>query len=186
MNKIAIYPGSFDPISFGHLPIIRDAANLFDKLIIGVGNNLSKKGLIPINDRISLILLCIAEYIKVDIEVERFDGLLAKYCRENEISYIVRGLRDVSDFQLEINMSFINRDLNPKLKTIFIPAEITNSYISSSAIREIFINGGELPSNYVPKPVKEYLEENAEKLRIGKSPVAQICKSLGIPEKSKL
>lgn len=166
MNNIAVYPGSFDPVSYGHLSILHVATLMFDKVIIAIGNNPRKKSFIPINDRIDLIRKSITDF-NSDIEIASFDGLLSKFCEDNNAKFIIRGLRSITDFEFELNMASVNADLNPLIHTIFIPTDPSLSMVSSSVIREIYNCGGKIPRNYTTQCVIKYLDTSrieAEKI----------------------
>lgn len=154
--KIAIYPGSFDPITKGHLDILNTAAGLFDKVIIAVANNSEKHGFLPVETRVKLIRESIKDLDNV--EVDSFDGLTINYAHQKGASILIRGLRAVSDFEYEMQLSQANSALAPDVKTVFLTTKPKYNFISSSTIREIFINNGDV-SKFVPKPVFEYLNK---------------------------
>ena len=155
-ERIAIYPGTFDPITLGHLDIIKRASALFDKLIVAVTTNPSKKPLFLVEERIDMIKGMI-DNIK-NIEVKSFDGLLVDFANKEKATVIVRGLRAVSDFEYEFQMSFINRTLYPNVETIFLPATENVHFISSSSVKEITKLKGNT-ENLVPKKVQNKLIE---------------------------
>ncbi len=154
--KIAIYPGSFDPITKGHLDILNTAAGLFDKVIIAVANNSEKHGFLPVETRVKLIRESIKDLDNV--EVDSFDGLTINYAHQKGASILIRGLRAVSDFEYEMQLSQANSALAPDVKTVFLTTKPKYNFISSSTIREIFINNGDV-SKFVPEPVFEYLNK---------------------------
>lgn len=147
MNKTVICPGSFDPITRGHLDIINRAARMFDCVIVGVLVNSAKNPSFSINERMDFIVEATKELDNV--KVVSFDGLLAEYCRQNNIDAVVRGLRAVSDFEYEFQMALTNKKLNPQLETIFLSADSDAMYLSSSMVREVASMGGDI-SNFVP------------------------------------
>ena len=150
MNK-AIYPGSFDPITNGHLDIIDRSSKLFDKVIIGVSKtSKSKKYLFSDEERLNLI----ADNVKnlVNVEVVIFDGLLVEYAQKMNINIIIRGLRAFSDFELEFQMSLINRKLNNNINTVFLMPHEKYTHVSSSIVREVASLGGNV-KDYVPNSV---------------------------------
>ncbi len=152
----AIYPGSFDPVTCGHLDIIRRAAGVFDKLIIGVLKNQSKKGFFTTEERVAMIDEVTREL--KNVEVVSFDGLLVDYCEAKDVKVIVRGIRAVSDFEYELTMAQTNKQLNGKVETLFFATSAEYSFISSSSIREIASFGGDI-SRFVPDIVRCRVEE---------------------------
>jgi pantetheine-phosphate adenylyltransferase len=157
LKNVGIYPGSFDPITVGHLDLIQRAAKLFDKLYIGIGSNGGKKPFLNYSDRIHLIEKSCHDII--NIEVVYFDGLLVDYCKPRKIKTIVRGLRAVSDFESELSMAHVNRKLYPDIDTMFLATDTDTSFVSSSMVREVFRLGGDI-SQFVPKEVNDYLISN--------------------------
>lgn len=146
-KKIAIYPGSFDPITLGHLDIINRAAKLFDKVIVVVMVNPAKKCSFSPEERVNLIKEC-ASSLK-NIEVEFSDGLLADYAKEKNAQVIIKGLRALSDFEYEFQMALTNSKLNPEVETLFLTTRAENMYLSSSMVRQIASMGGDI-SGFVP------------------------------------
>ncbi|WP_264375308.1 MULTISPECIES: pantetheine-phosphate adenylyltransferase [unclassified Wolbachia] len=154
-NKIGIYPGTFDPITFGHLDIIKRACKLVDKLIIGVAENVNKHTNFDISLRTSMA----KNEVKgagIDADIISFNGLLVKFAKEQNASVIIRGLRAVSDFDYEFQMSWVNYKLFPEIETIFLPASEDTQFISSSFVKEIARLGGDV-SNFVSKSVQSEL-----------------------------
>lgn len=152
--NIAIYPGSFDPITKGHLDVLNTAAQIFDKVIIAVSNNSSKKNFLTAQERLSLIKASIAGMDNV--EADSFEGLTVEYAKRKGAKVIIRGLRAVSDFEYEMQLSQTNSALSEDIKTIFLITKPKYNFISSSTVKEILILGGEI-SKFVPEPVNEYL-----------------------------
>ncbi|WP_265014500.1 pantetheine-phosphate adenylyltransferase [Wolbachia endosymbiont (group B) of Camptogramma bilineatum] len=154
-NKIGIYPGTFDPITFGHLDIIKRACKLVDKLIIGVAENVNKHTNFDISLRTSMA----KNEVKgagIDADIISFNGLLVKFAKEQNASVIIRGLRAVSDFDYEFQMSWVNYKLFPEIETIFLPASEDTQFISSSFVKEIARLGGDV-RNFVSKSVQSEL-----------------------------
>ena len=150
--KTGIYPGAFDPLTFGHLDIIKRSLNIVDKLIIGVADNTNKKSLLSIDDRKKLILSDIATYLETnaDIKIATINGLLTDYASKNNVTCIIRGLRAVSDFEYEFQMTGMNYQLNPNVDTIFLMSSEKYSFISSNFIKEVHKLGGDV-SRFVSK-----------------------------------
>ena len=157
MQRTAIYPGSFDPLTNGHLDIIQRAFKLFDKIIVAILHNPSKKQpLFSVDERITIIKSCLAEY--PNIEVDHFGGLLIDYARKKNANAIIRGMRVVSDFENEFQMAMMNRSLDREIQTIFLMTGLRWVFISSSTIKEVASFGGDV-SNMVPPHVNERLIE---------------------------
>ena len=167
--KTAIYPGSFDPVTNGHLDIITRASRMFDKLVVVVLINPLKNYSFSIPERVKL--LSTATKSVSNIEIDSYDGLLADYFKDHpEIDVIVKGLRATSDFEYEFQMAHTNKDLNPRAETVFIPASANTTFISSSMVKQVAMFGGDL-SNYVPAEIHGEISakltaEFAEKKRI--------------------
>lgn len=150
MKKIAICPGSFDPVTLGHLDIIERAADIFDEVIVLVMSNSSKSNsLFSIDERIDLLGRCIT---KNNIKVDTYNGLLVEYAKQNDAVAIVKGLRAVSDFDWEFQQSLTNKSLNPKVETVFLTARGENMFLSSSMVKEVCALGGDI-SAFVPKQI---------------------------------
>lgn len=145
--KIAICPGSFDPVTVGHLDIIKRASKLFDKVIVAVLVNLEKKPWFTIEERTDLLRKATADI--PNIEIEGFSGLLADFAREKNASAIVKGLRAVSDFEYEFQMALTNRKLDENLETVFLTTSANNLYLSSSIVKQVGMFGGDV-SGFVP------------------------------------
>lgn len=154
--KIAIYPGSFDPITYGHLDILKNAAGIFDKVIIAVAHNGAKSGFLSIEERVELIKKSITDI--ENAEVDSFDGLTIEYAKKRGANVLIRGLRAVSDFEFEMQLSQTNSALCDDIKTVFLTTKPKYNFISSSTIKEIYTNGGDI-SKFVPKAVDEYLSK---------------------------
>lgn len=162
MSKIAVYPGTFDPITNGHMDIIRRASMIFDQLIVAVAKDTSKNPLFDIEERRGMVQAEIFENeFDCFVEVKRLDGLLVDFAAKNSASVIVRGLRAVSDFEYEFQMYGMNSKLNSEIQTIFLPASENNNYIASRLVKEAARLGGN-----IEKFVSPYVEEKLlEKLK---------------------
>ena len=157
-TKIGIYPGSFDPITLGHLDIIQRSLHVVDQLVVAVSNNKSKKHMISIDDRLTLVEQTVSELpaeLKNKIIIEKFDNLLVHYVRKKNASVIIRGLRAVSDFEYEFLMTGMNRSIDKDIETIFLMSSEKYHFISSRFIKEIHQLGGDI-SKSVPKPVLDF------------------------------
>jgi pantetheine-phosphate adenylyltransferase len=164
MTSIAVYPGSFDPITNGHLDILGRAAAVFDTVVIGVLENPRKSPLLPVDTRIAVIreaLRTDAAAILDRIEVKSFDGLTVDFARANQASAIVRGLRAVSDFETEMQLAHNNRVLAPDVDTVFFMTSVENGYVSSSLVKEIASFGGDV-STMVPDAARVAVEETLD------------------------
>lgn len=158
--RTAIYPGSFDPITNGHLDVLTTGSKIFGKVIIAVSNNINKSSFLSVDERIKLI----KESVKHldNVEVDAFDGLTVNYAKQRGATILLRGLRAVSDFEYEMQLSQTNSELSPEIKTVFLITKPEYNFISSSTVKEIFLNDGDI-SNFVPEPVKNYLLEQKSK-----------------------
>lgn len=151
-----IYPGSFDPVTNGHLDIIRRCSEKFDKVIISVLINTRKESVFNVQERIELLNEATEDLS--NIEIDSFSGLLFEYAKQKKCSTIIRGLRAVSDYEYEMQLALVNRKLHPKLETLFMVASTEVSFLSSSLVKEIASFNGEV-SCFVPKVVEEALKE---------------------------
>ena len=154
--KKAIYPGSFDPLTLGHLDIIERSARIVDELVVGVLNNSAKNSLFSLDERVSMIKEMTDSM--PNVTVTSFNGLLVDYMREIDATIIVRGLRAVTDFEYELQMSQTNQKLDPNIETMFLTTSIEYSYLSSTTVREIAAFGGDL-TQFVPEAVALELEK---------------------------
>ncbi len=150
--KICVYPGSFDPVTNGHLDIIKRASGLCDKLIVAVLTNGSKNPTFTVDERISL-LKRVTDDIN-NVEIESFSGLLVDFIKQKNANAIIKGLRAVSDFEYELQMALLNKILDPEIETLFMMTSINYSYLSSSSVREIARHGGNI-EELVPETIKE-------------------------------
>ncbi len=153
--QAAIYPGTFDPLTLGHLDVIERASRIFDRLIVAVGVNASKKPLFSTEERMAMVREVVKDM--ANVEVDSFSGLLVDYCRNKHVYALIRGLRAFSDFEYEFQMALTNRKLAPEVETIFLMPKETHSYLSSSMVRRIAEMGGNI-ENFVPPPVRRALE----------------------------
>lgn len=153
-ERIAIYPGSFDPITIGHLDIIRRSAKLFDKVIVVVMSNYRKAGshAFSVEERVELVKKCTADLCNV--ETDSYMGLLADYAKQKDAVAIVKGLRAVSDFEDEFQQALINKKLNGEIETVFMAASSENMFLSSSVIKQVCMLGGDV-TPFIPKEVSE-------------------------------
>ena len=154
----AIYAGSFDPITLGHLDLILRARRIFPRLTVAVADNMEKTPYFSLDRRLGLIKECLIEDGDLNIEVESFSGLLIDYAARKNAQVLLRGLRAVSDFEYEFQMTLTNRKLSPTLETIFLMPSEAYSYISSRMVKEISILGGDV-SIFVPPPVMKAFKE---------------------------
>ncbi len=154
--RIGIYPGSFDPLTLGHLDIIERARNICDKLIIATARNISKKPLFSLEERLEMIKQSCTSMD--NIEIVTFNGLLADYCKERKVNFIAKGIRNRMDIDYEYAVSVINRKLAPETETIFLLSRSEHSFISSSMVKEVASYGGDV-SSVVPQFVKQKLIE---------------------------
>lgn len=154
---IAIYPGSFDPITNGHIDILKSGSEIFDKVIIAVSYNVNKKGFLPIDKRVELIKKSVS-HIK-NVEVDTFTGLTVEYAKKQNADVLLRGLRTSFDFEYELQLSQTNNALYNDLKTVFLITKPEYNFISSSMVREILANKGDI-SKFVPEVVNEYFLSN--------------------------
>ena len=156
---IAIYPGSFDPITNGHLDILKSGSEIFDKVIIAVSFNVNKKGFLSVDKRVDLIKKSVQDL--KNIEVDTFEGLTVEYAKKKGADVLLRGLRTSFDFEYELQLSQTNNALNSDLKTVFLITKPDYNFISSSMVREILVNKGDI-SKFVPPAVNEYLTSKCD------------------------
>jgi len=155
----AIYPGTFDPITLGHMDIIRRAAGIFDRLVVSVVMNIEKTPLFDIDERVELIRRAVAEF--PNVEVTSSIELLADFARQYENPVIIKGLRNHIDYEYETTMAVFNKKLNPRLETFFITAKLEYTYVSSTAVRQLAAYGADL-SDYVPKIVSDEIDKKIQ------------------------
>ncbi len=159
MNNSAIYPGTFDPITNGHVDLVLRATRLFDRVIIAVAENTSKKTVFSVEERVAMARTALAGI--ENVEVCSFSGLVTSFAKKSEVKVIIRGLRAVSDFEYEFQMVGMNRQLNEKIETVFLMPSEHLSYISSSLVREIAALGGDV-SKFVHKDVMSALRKRLD------------------------
>lgn len=155
--KTAVYPGSFDPVTNGHLDIIRRSAKVFDEVIVGVLVNPQKKGLFDIEERVELIQKVVKDI--PNVKVESFSGLLIHFMKNKGAKVIIKGLRAVSDFEYEFQMSLMNSKLDPNIETVFMMTSAKNSFLSSSSVKQVAMFGGCIkdlvPDEIIPDIMKK-------------------------------
>lgn len=162
-HRIAVYPGSFDPITLGHIDILERAVGLFDEVVVAIGQHPTKRGTFTVAERAELVGASTGHLPSV--RVHAFSGLVVALCRELGARVIVRGLRAVGDFEPEFQMGLANRELAPEIETVFLIPRADRMYVSSSLVREIAMHGGDF-SSYVTEPVrKAVVERTAASLR---------------------
>ena len=158
--RTVIYPGSFDPLTNGHLDVIQRAAKLFDKVIVAVAQNDGKNPLFSLAERLDLVAGCIKNM--PNVEADSFDGLLVNYVEQRSAQAIIRGLRAVSDFEFEFQLALMNRKLNERVETIFMMPKDTYTFLSSRIVKEIARLGGDVGC-FVPDPVRQALLDKFKK-----------------------
>ena len=150
--RVAVYPGSFDPITYGHLDVVRRSSLMFDRLVIAVLNNSGKNPLFSVDERVKMIEEVTKEF--PNVEVDSFDGLLVDYVRTKQAQVIVRGLRAVTDFEYELQMAQTNRVLAPDIDTVFLTTSLEYAYLSSTIMKEVAKFNGDL-SKFAPPEIIE-------------------------------
>ena len=148
--KIAVFPGSFDPFTLGHLEVLKSALKIFDKVIVAIGNNASKGGFFPVELKVRIAQDAVAGM--PNVEVCSFSGLTVDFCVEKGAKFIVRGMRTTTDFELERAISQANKRMRPSILTVFIPSSHEYSFISSTVVRDVLVNGGKA-TDFIPKNV---------------------------------
>ncbi len=158
--SIAIYPGSFDPVTFGHLDIIERASKIGDKLIVGVLKNCSKTPLFSVEERVNMLKE--ATFQLKNVEIISFDGLLVEFAKNMNADIIIRGLRAITDFEYELQMAQTNHILNSEIDSLFLTSNIDFSYLSSSIVKEVASYGGDI-SKFVPASVADKVYNKYQK-----------------------
>ena len=161
--KSAIYPGSFDPVTLGHMDIIERAAGVFDKLYIGILINKKKQPMLSFEERVDILKEATSHI--PNVEIISFEGLLADFCKENQIDAIIRGVRGAMDFEYELPMAQINQKLNPNTQTVFLAASPEYSYVSSSAVKELASFGGDY-KDMLPEAAYRVMKIKADKTKV--------------------
>ncbi len=158
--NVAVYPGSFDPITNGHLDVVQRAARVFDRVVVGVLGNPRKSPLLEVDTRVAIIADAIAAEPQLArcVEVRAFDGLTVDFCRTVGAAFLVRGLRAIADFELELQLAHNNHQLAPDIDTVFFMTSLEHSYVSSSLVKEIARFGGDV-STMVPAPAVPAMRE---------------------------
>lgn len=156
VEKLAVYPGSFDPVTNGHLDLVRRATGIFQKVVVAVLRNIQKDCLFTVEERVQLLRESVSGL--PNVEVDAFDGLLVDYVRRKKARHILRGIRAVSDFEYEFQMALMNRRLAPDLETVFLMPREEYTYLSSRLVREVARLGGPV-EGLVPPPVIRLLKE---------------------------
>jgi len=156
MTRVAVFPGSFDPITNAHLDVVRRGAELFDQLVIGVLGNPRKTPLFSVEERVALIVAEVGDLESV--KIESFDGLTVKFAAKHQAEFVIRGLRAISDFEAELQMAHTNRRLAPEIDTVFLMTGLEFGYVSSSLAKEVAAFGGDV-SPMVPAGVARALRE---------------------------
>lgn len=162
--KIGIYPGSFDPVTKGHLDIIERSAKMVDKLFVAVLNNNTKSPLFSVDERVNM--LCEVTKDIPNVQVDAFSGLLVDYAKKRNATIIIRGLRAVTDFEYELQMSQTNRIMDENVDTIFLTTSLQYAYLCSSTVKEVALCGGEV-GKFVPEYVVEKIKEKVSLLNAG-------------------
>ncbi len=167
MRNIAVYPGSFDPITNGHVDIIQRGLKVFDKMIVAVLENPEKSPLFTTKERIEMIHQVFTE--EKNIKVKAFHGLLVDFAKKNRARIVIRGLRAISDFEYEFQMALMNRKLNPEIETFFMMPNVSYTYLSSKLVKEIFMLGGclkDLVPKFVEKKIREKFKKEKNRLNL--------------------
>ena len=151
MSRTAIYPGSFDPLTYGHVSLIERGLRVFDRLIVGIAINVRKTPLFTLAERVQLLEECFPEQDR--LEIDTFEGLLVEYAQQRQCQVILRGLRAVSDFEYELQMANMNRKLDDKIETMFMMTEESHFYVSSGMVKEVARFGGSV-TDQVPDHVE--------------------------------
>ncbi len=155
-TKKAIYPGTFDPLTLGHLDIVKRALKIFDEITVAVALSNDKKPLFSLDERVEMAKECFKD--TPSISVEAYDNLLVDFASKKETPNIIRGLRAISDFEYELQLGYANQSLNPNIETVYLMPSLEYAFISSSVVRSILKHGGDA-SHLLPKSVKKFCED---------------------------
>jgi pantetheine-phosphate adenylyltransferase len=158
MSRIAVYAGSFDPVTFGHLDVIRRGTSLFDEVVVAIGHNVRKQRTLPLEVRLGVLREVCADIPRT--RVDSFEGLLVHYARRIGACAVLRGLRAVTDFEFEFQTGLANMDMAPDVETVFLLTDPRNIFVSSSLVKEIAANGGDV-RRYLPAPAHDALMATA-------------------------
>ncbi len=158
MKKIALYPGTFDPVTNGHIDIIRRACTIFDEVIVGIAESTDKRPMYSLEERKQMLKVATEEMPHVRIET--FDTLLVDFAKQMKTNNIIRGLRAISDFEYELQLSYANSSLNPDIETVFLMPSLENAFISSSVVRAILKHNGSI-AHLVPKIILPYIDKDS-------------------------
>ena len=159
--KTAVYPGTFDPVTYGHIDVIERSAKLFEKVYVIVGDNPAKKSTFSVQERVAMIKESLRHLVD-KIEVEHFDGLLLNYVKKKKSNVVIRGLRAISDFEFEFSRALISREMEKDIETIFLMTKDDYAFISSSIVKEIAMFNGSV-TGFVPEIVEKKLKEKFSK-----------------------
>jgi pantetheine-phosphate adenylyltransferase len=158
MKKIALYPGTFDPVTNGHIDIIRRACTIFDEVIVGIAESTDKRPMYSLIQRKQMLEVATEEM--PDVRIETFDTLLVDFAKEMKTNNIIRGLRAISDFEYELQLSYANSSLNPDIETVFLMPSLENAFISSSVVRAILKHNGSI-AHLVPKIILPFIDKDS-------------------------
>ena len=161
--KIAVYPGSFDPVTYGHLDVIERSSKLVDELIVGVLNNKAKSPLFSAEERVRMLNEVTKDM--PNVTVVPFEGLLVDFARKMDAGLVIRGLRAITDFEYELQMAQTNHKMEPDVETVFLTTSLDYSYLSSTTVKEVAAFGGDI-SQFVPGIVADLIEEKMNKRRV--------------------
>ncbi len=162
MPDVAVYPGSFDPITNGHIDLIQRGLKIFDRIVVAVATNAFKKSLFTIEERMEMIRISLDDHPKV--EIDTFDGLLVEYAKRKQAKVVLRGLRAVTDFEYEFQLAMMNRRLEPEIETVFLMTGLRWVFLSSSILKEAAVHGGNI-EGMVPEVVAQRLRRRFAELR---------------------